>query len=144
MNPKSLKIYCDGACSGNPGPGGWGAVLIWGEEEKHISGFEPNTTNNRMELMAAIKAIREIKRQVSVDIYVDSSYVQQGITNWIKKWKQNNWNHGKVKNIDLWRELDEVAATYEIRWHWVRGHNGDKYNEIADQLAVAAIKSARR
>ncbi len=138
---KFLEIYCDGACSGNPGPGGWGAVLIWDDKLKKISGFEDNTTNNRMELKAAIESLKAIKRPVKLKLYTDSTYVQKGITEWIYAWKRNMWNKGKVKNVDLWQELDQIAAKFNIEWRWVKGHNGNKYNEMADELARQAIVS---
>jgi len=137
---KEIKIYCDGACSGNPGPGGWGAVLLWNEHTKKLSGGSANTTNNQMELRAAIEGLKAIKKVVKVAIYTDSQYVKNGITTWIHSWKKNGWNKGKVKNIELWKELDDIASKHEVKWHWVKGHNGDKYNEMADELATSAIK----
>ncbi len=134
-----LEIYCDGACSGNPGPGGWGAVLIWGNNIKEISGYEQSSTNNRMELTAAIEALKQVSRPVKIKIYTDSIYVMRGITDWILTWKRNNWNKGKIKNIDLWQKLDDISAKFDIEWNWVKGHNGNKYNEMADQLARKAI-----
>ncbi|AEI89320.1 MAG: ribonuclease HI [Candidatus Midichloria mitochondrii] len=137
-----LKIYCDGACSGNPGKGGWGAILIWKDTTKAISGFEENTTNNRMELTAAIEALKVIKRNVKVEVYTDSKYVCNGITNWIQKWKKNNWrNKNKlIKNVDLWQELELLSSKLDVSWRWIRGHNGDVYNEKADKLATTAIR----
>ncbi|CAK6549466.1 MAG: Ribonuclease H [Candidatus Midichloria mitochondrii] len=137
-----LKIYCDGACSGNPGKGGWGAILIWKDTTKAISGFEENTTNNRMELTAAIEALKVIKRNVKVEVYTDSKYVCNGITNWIQKWKKNNWrNKNKlIKNVDLWQELELLSSKLDVSWRWIRGHNGDVYNEKADELATTAIR----
>ncbi len=135
---KKVTIYTDGACSGNPGPGGWGAVLIYGETEKDISGFEPETTNNRMELTAAIEALEGLKEPCEVDLYTDSSYVKDGITKWIHSWKTKEYK--KVKNPDLWQKLDTAVARHKITWHWVRGHNGDPMNERADKLATGAIK----
>ena len=141
---KVVTIYCDGACKGNPGPGGWGAILLYNEHKKMISGFEEHTTNNQMELKAAIEALSAIKdrKVVEVKIYTDSSYVKNGITLWIKKWKENGWKRGKekVKNSDLWKELDSLNCDMEIEWYWVKGHSGDKYNEIADKLATDEIK----
>ncbi len=137
---KELHIYCDGACSGNPGPGGWGAVLIWGDKEKEISGAEANTTNNRMELRAAIESIKSVKKKVKIVIHTDSQYVKNGITVWIKSWLKNNWNKGKVKNIELWKELLEESSKHEIVWKWVKGHSGVDYNERADRLATEAVK----
>lgn len=139
---KVLEIYADGACSGNPGPGGWGAILIWGDKIKEISGFEKETTNNRMELMAAIEALKQVKNpNVKIKLYTDSTYVMKGITSWIITWKKNNWNKGKVKNVDLWQTLDDISSKFNIEWYWVKGHNGNKYNEIADQLARNAIEN---
>jgi len=140
-----VQIYTDGACSGNPGPGGWGAILVSGEHRKEISGGEPATTNNRMELMAAIEALRALKGSPSVDLYTDSTYVKKGITEWIASWKANGWRRrsGKkllpVKNEDLWRALDELAASHTVSFHWVEGHAGHAENERADELARAAI-----
>ena len=137
-------IYTDGACSGNPGPGGWGAIIL--DEEKNeinISGREKNTTNNRMELMAPIMALRKIKKASEVIIYTDSTYLKNGITIWIKKWEKNNWkntNKKPVKNKDLWVILNELSKERIIDWRWVKAHAGNKYNEIADKLATEAIK----
>lgn len=141
----SVRIYTDGACSGNPGPGGWGAVLISGAVRKEISGGEEATTNNRMELQAAIAALRELKRPSKVDLYTDSAYLKNGITTWIKGWKENGWRRraGKrllpVKNEDLWRELDRLTGRHQVTFHWLAGHAGDPENERADQLARRAI-----
>ena len=137
-----LQIYCDGACSGNPGPGGWGAILIWQNKIKKISGFEVDTTNNRMELTAAIMALKAITRNVKIVLHTDSKYLCTGITVWIKKWKQNNWisNKKKVKNVDLWEELDSVSNNLDLTWCWVKGHSGNHYNEEADALAKNAIE----
>ena len=137
-----IKIYCDGACSGNPGPGGWGAVLIYKNHIKEINGQENNTTNNRMELTAAIEALKTItKKSYKIEVYTDSTYLCNGVNLWIGKWKSNNWmsKNKPVKNIDLWQKIDALLNTLEISWHWVRGHNGDHYNEIADALARKAI-----
>lgn len=134
-----VKIYTDGACSGNPGPGGWGAVLRYNGAEKELSGHEDNTTNNRMELMAAIKALEELKRPCRVELYTDSVYVQQGITTWIKGWKAKGWP-ARIKNQDLWKELDELTQKHQVIFHWVKGHAGHPENERADALATAAIK----
>lgn len=141
---KQLKtiIYTDGACSGNPGKGGWGAVLKYGEYEKRIKGGEKETTNNRMELTAVIKALELLDRPCEIELYTDSQYVMKGATEWMLGWKKKNFNKGtskEIKNIDLWEILDKAMQRHKINWHWVRGHNGDKYNEIADQLAVAGI-----
>jgi len=134
-----ITIYTDGACSGNPGPGGWGAWLQYGDHEKELCGGEPDTTNNRMELTAAIKALSALKKSPSqVALYTDSVYVRDGITSWIHNWKKNGWRTAKkkpVKNDDLWRELDALISQHQITWHWVKGHAGDPGNERADMLA---------
>ena len=135
-------IYTDGACSGNPGPGGWGALLRFGSHEKELSGFEKDTTNNRMELTAAVEALSLLKHPCQVDFHTDSEYVRKGITEWIQNWKRRGWKTaGKkpVKNQDLWKALDAATQTHEINWHWVRGHAGHPENERVDQLARAAI-----
>ncbi len=140
---EKLRIYTDGACKGNPGPGGWGALLIYKDQEKELSGGEDNTTNNRMELMAAIKALESLKRPVMADLYTDSQYVRQGITEWIHNWKKNGWKNSQKKpvvNADLWQRLDELRAQHQIEWHWVRGHNGHPENEQVDQLATRAAE----
>ncbi|GAB3223629.1 ribonuclease HI [Glycomyces halotolerans] len=132
-------IYTDGACAGNPGPGGWGVYFKWGEHERELYGSEAVTTNNRMELMAAIQALETLKRPMRVHIYTDSSYVRNGITAWMTNWKRNGWLNSQkqpVKNADLWRRLDEAAERHHVDWHWVRGHAGDPGNERADTLAV--------
>ncbi len=140
-----VTIYTDGACSGNPGPGGWGAVLVSGSLRKEIQGGERDTTNNRMELTAAIEALKALRGSADVDLYTDSVYVRSGITEWIDAWKQNGWRRrsGKrwlpVKNEDLWRELDRQVAEHRVRFHWVEGHAGHPENERADELARAAI-----
>ncbi|MFC4335060.1 ribonuclease HI [Salininema proteolyticum] len=134
-----VVIYTDGACSGNPGPGGWGAFLSYKGVEKDLYGAEEETTNNRMELTAAIEALEALTRPMTVHLYTDSSYVRGGITSWIAGWKRNGWKTSKktpVKNEDLWRRLDEAAAKHDIEWHWVKGHAGDPGNERADSLAV--------
>jgi len=139
-------IHTDGACSGNPGPGGYGAILTFGDHEKEISGGEPHTTNNRMELMAAIAALEALKRPCKVDLHTDSQYVQQGISSWIKSWKRNGWRTADkkpVKNVDLWQRLDAALAPHEVHWHWVKGHDGHEMNERADVLARSAIENAR-
>ncbi|MBL9011264.1 MAG: ribonuclease HI [Alphaproteobacteria bacterium] len=139
---KRVAIYTDGACSGNPGPGGWGAILVYGGVEKELSGGAAQTTNNRMELMAAIAALESLKRPCAADLYTDSRYVMDGITQWIHGWKQRGWKTASrepVKNEDLWRRLDEARERHTVRWHWVRGHNGHDMNERADALARAAI-----
>lgn len=138
----TVTLYTDGGCRGNPGPGGWGAVLIYGDHEKTLKGSEADTTNNRMELLAAIEGLDALNRAVPVDLYTDSKYVQQGITQWIHNWKKNGWKTaGKkpVKNQDLWQRLDQLMAKHEVTWHWVKGHAGHKYNEMADQLANQAM-----
>lgn len=142
----SVEIWTDGACSGNPGPGGWGAVLVYGATEKELSGAEPETTNNRMELMAAISALNTLKRPCHIVLHTDSQYVKGGITGWIFGWKKNGWRTADkkpVKNIDLWQALDEAIARHEVEWRWVKGHAGEPNNERADGLARAAIKAMR-
>lgn len=146
MNEEVVDIYTDGACSGNPGPGGWGAILRVGGKEREIFGGEPLTTNNRMEMMAVIEALRALKRPVMVRVHTDSQYVMKGITEWIHNWKRRGWKTaGKepVKNEDLWRTLDALAAEHRIEWHWVRGHNGHAENERADALARRGVDSVR-
>lgn len=141
-----VTIHTDGACSGNPGPGGWAAILAFGESEKELKGGELLTTNNRMELMAAIAALEALKRPCRVDLHTDSQYLRSGITSWITKWKQNGWRTADkkpVKNADLWRRLDAALGDHEIRWHWVRGHAGHDVNERADLLARGAIDEIR-
>ncbi len=141
-NLPKVTIYTDGACSGNPGPGGWGAVLIYGDKEKDLSGGDPSTTNNRMELTAAIKALSELKKPCHIDLYTDSNYVRQGITEWIHDWKKRGWKTSDkkpIKNTDLWQILEEAATRHEITWHWVKGHNGHPLNERADALARSGI-----
>ncbi|HWP18732.1 MAG TPA: ribonuclease HI [Burkholderiaceae bacterium] len=133
-----VVIYTDGACKGNPGPGGWGAILRSGTHEKELFGGERSTTNNRMELTAVIEALASLKRTCEVDIYTDSEYVRKGITEWIHGWKQRGWktaDRKPVKNAELWQRLDALAALHRVQWHWVRGHNGDPGNERADALA---------
>jgi ribonuclease HI len=143
---QAVVIHTDGACSGNPGPGGWGAILQWGDHKKELKGGEPNTTNNRMELTAAIMALEALKRSCMVDIHTDSEYLRQGITGWIHKWKRNGWktaDHRPVKNVDLWQRLEAALSHHKVRWHWVRGHAGHNLNERADELARAAIAEIR-
>jgi ribonuclease HI len=140
-----VDIYTDGACSGNPGPGGWGAILVFNGHEKELSGGETLTTNNRMELMAAIAGIEALKRSVEAHVHTDSQYVKDGITKWIHKWKSNGWKTSDkkpVKNDDLWKRLEAALAAHKVHWHWVRGHSGHPMNERADALARAAIQSA--
>ena len=137
-----VEIWTDGACSGNPGPGGWGAVLRYGDREKELFGGERDTTNNRMELMAAIRALEALKRPSRVSLTTDSTYVRSGITEWINGWKRNGWRTAAkkpVKNADLWRRLDEAIKPHRIDWHWVRGHTGHPENERADELARRGI-----
>ena len=142
-----VEIFTDGACKGNPGPGGWGAVLRMGAHEKEISGGEPHTTNNRMELMAVIQSLRALTRHCSVILHTDSQYVQKGISEWIFSWKRRGWKTADkkpVKNADLWQLLDTECARHNMEWRWVRGHNGDPGNERADQLANLGVEEARR
>ena len=137
-----VTIYTDGACSGNPGPGGWGAILLFKGSEKEISGGEAYTTNNRMEIRAAIEGLNALKRSCAVDLFTDSQYVRQGITQWMHNWKRRGWrtaDNKPVKNEDLWRKLDELAARHEIHWVWVRGHAGNGGNQHADALANRGV-----
>ncbi|MFA0810109.1 ribonuclease HI [Microbulbifer epialgicus] len=139
---KQITIYTDGACRGNPGPGGWGALLVFGDLEKELFGGESHTTNNRMELMAAIQALKALKQPCQVDLHTDSQYLRQGITGWINNWKKNGWKTASkkpVKNADLWRQLDESVTRHQVEWHWVKGHAGHPGNERADQLANRGI-----
>lgn len=142
MQQTKLIIYTDGACKGNPGIGGWGAILMYGDKTKEIYGYAPETTNNRMELSAVIEALKVIKRSCPITIFTDSQYVKRGITEWIDGWIKKNWKN--VKNVDLWQELYPLSKQYNIDWQWVRGHNGDKYNERADELANLAITLAQQ
>lgn len=140
----TVTIYTDGACKGNPGPGGWGAWLSCNGKEKELFGGEADTTNNRMELTAVIRALEALKRSCTVDLHTDSKYVQQGITAWIHGWKKNGWRTSDkkpVKNDDLWKALDELAQQHQIKWHWVKGHAGHAGNERADQLANRGVES---
>jgi ribonuclease HI len=140
---KVVEIYTDGACSGNPGPGGWGAILRWNGHEKELSGGEAETTNNRMEMMAVIQALKAMKKHTTIHLYTDSQYVKQGIEEWLEGWKAKGWKTaGKksVKNQDLWIEIDALIQKHDVRLHWVRGHDGHPENERADALARAAIK----
>jgi ribonuclease HI len=142
-----VTIFTDGACSGNPGPGGWGALLVYNGRERELSGAEPLTTNNRMELTAAIMALEALKRPCAVDLWTDSQYVRSGITEWLKGWKARGWktaDRKPVKNDDLWRRLDAAQARHEVAWHWVRGHDGHAENERADALARGAIRAMRQ
>jgi ribonuclease HI len=138
-------IYTDGACSGNPGPGGWGTVLRYGSTEKELHGSDPSTTNNRMELMAAIQALEALKRPVEVTLYTDSRYLLDGITKWVAGWQRNGWVTAAkqpVKNVDLWHRLVKAMASHRVTWLWVKGHNGDPGNERADELARLGIAEA--
>lgn len=138
----SIEMYTDGACKGNPGPGGWGVLLRYGQQEKTLHGSEALTTNNRMELMAAIQGLKALKRFCEVDVYTDSQYLRQGMMQWMSGWKKKNWCNSKkepVKNVDLWKELDTLASQHTIRWHWVKGHSNHPDNDRADALANQAI-----
>lgn len=138
----TVTMYTDGACSGNPGPGGWGAVLIYGKHRRELSGGEAETTNNRMEMMAVIQGMETLKRPMKVDVYTDSTYVMKGITEWMGKWKNNGWRTAAkkpVKNVDLWQRLDEALDRHQVKWHWVKGHSGVPENERADELARLGI-----
>ena len=139
---KQVDIFTDGACSGNPGPGGWGALLRYGRVEKELSGGEAETTNNRMELTAAIRALDALKQPCKVDLYTDSSYVRDGITQWIDGWLRNGWKTASrkpVKNADLWQELERARGRHQVTWHWIKGHAGHPENERADELARNAM-----
>jgi ribonuclease HI len=141
-----VTIHTDGACSGNPGPGGWGAILAFGDREKELKGGEAHTTNNRMELTGAIAALEALTRPCLVDLYTDSEYLRGGITGWIHGWKRNGWrtrDKKPVKNVDLWQRLDAALARHEVRWHWIKGHAGHAQNERADTLAREAIRALR-
>lgn len=137
-----VDIWTDGACSGNPGPGGWGALMISGRHEKELSGGEALTTNNRMELIAAIRALEALKKPSVVHLHTDSNYLREGITSWLRNWKRRGWrtaDNKPVKNVELWQELESVLGEHEIVWHWVKGHAGDPGNERADELARAGM-----
>lgn len=143
---KPVVIYTDGACKGNPGPGGWGALLVWGDHEKELFGGEAETTNNRMELTAVIRALESLKRGCAVDVYTDSQYVKNGIESWIHGWRRNGWktsDRKDVKNADLWRELWDLVGRHEIVWHWVKGHADNAGNTRADELANQGVAAAR-
>ncbi len=143
---KQVTIYTDGACSGNPGPGGWGAVLKYGAAEKELSGAEPLTTNNRMELLGAIEALRCLKEPCQVDLYTDSQYVCNAfLKGWVPDWKRRGWRRkdGELKNPELWQQLDTLCQTHDVTWHWVRGHADNPYNNRCDALAVAARKALK-
>ncbi|MEM7707553.1 MAG: ribonuclease HI [Pseudomonadota bacterium] len=140
----TVTIYTDGACSGNPGPGGWGALLSHGTRELELSGGEKQTTNNRMEMQAVIEALSALKRACDVELYTDSTYVRDGVTRWMTNWKRNGWKTAAkkpVKNQDLWQALDAAVSRHRINWHWVKGHSGDPGNERADTLAREAVPS---
>jgi len=137
-----VEIFTDGACRGNPGPGGWGAILRYDKHEKHLNGAKILTTNNRMELTAVIKALEALKKSCAIKVTTDSQYVRKGITEWLIQWKKQSWhtsNKKPVKNVDLWQQLDTLAKQHKISWHWVKGHSGHSENELADQLANQAI-----
>jgi ribonuclease HI len=139
---KKIQVYTDGACRGNPGPGGWGVLLRYGQHEKELYGAQPHTTNNRMELLAAIEAINSITQACEIEVWTDSQYVQKGISEWLPNWKARNWktaNRKPVKNADLWQELEAAIVSHKVSWHWVKGHSGHPENERADELANIAI-----
>ncbi len=142
MTATQVHIYTDGACKGNPGPGGWGALLRFGDQEKEIFGGETPTTNNRMELLAVIRALESLTRRCEVAVHTDSQYVQKGVSEWLPNWKKRGWKTADkkpVKNADLWQTLDALLPGHQISWHWVRGHNGHPENERADQLANRGV-----
>ena len=144
---KKLEIWTDGACKFNPGPGGWGAYLVWGEKTLELCGGEEETTNNRMELTAVIEALSAVKRPVPMTIYLDSQYVKNGIDSWIAGWKRKGWRTASgqpVKNVDLWKKLDELVSTHDIDWQWVKGHAGEEGNEKADELANRGVPVKNR
>lgn len=141
-----VQIYTDGSCLGNPGPGGWGAILLYKKSKKILQGNEPETTNNRMELMAAIKGLEAVKRPLPIHVFTDSSYVKDGITKWLKGWVRNGWktaNKKPVKNQDLWEQLAALEAKHDVVWNWVKAHNGDEYNEEVDDLARNAAEKLK-
>ncbi|MEO1661868.1 MAG: ribonuclease HI [Pseudomonadota bacterium] len=146
MVKPDIQIWTDGACSGNPGPGGWGVLLVAGDKRKELYGGAPDTTNNRMELMAAIEALNALKKPSAVTLHTDSTYVKDGLTKWIHGWKRNGWKTAAkkpVKNKDLWQDLETACARHEIKWVWVKGHAGDEGNEKADELARLGAEQAR-
>jgi ribonuclease HI len=146
LDENAVHLFTDGACSGNPGPGGWGVILRWRDQEKELSGAEPVTTNNRMELFAAIAGLEALKRPARVRIHTDSMYLKDGITKWIHSWKAKGWKTADkkpVKNVDLWQRLEAAIEHHDVSWHWVRGHSGHVENEHADELARLAIKQMR-
>jgi len=141
---KHVQVYTDGACSGNPGPGGWGALLVYGRQRKELSGAEPHTTNNRMELAAAIAGLRALKEPCRVTLTTDSQYLREGMARWLATWKRNGWmtvDKKPVKNQDLWQELDRLLERHQVTWNWVRGHADHPENELCDELARAAIRT---
>ncbi|HEX7651971.1 MAG TPA: ribonuclease HI [Verrucomicrobiae bacterium] len=143
---KKVVVHSDGGCHGNPGPGGWGAVMVYGAHRRELSGGEPATTNNRMELMAAIAALSALKEPCEVEFYTDSEYVKNGVTKWIFSWKRNHWRTKEkqpVKNADLWQQLDAAARSHKVDWHWLKGHAGHLENERCDRLAYAAIEKIK-
>ncbi len=143
MTEKIVTLYTDGACKGNPGPGGWGVVMEYGDHRKELCGGDPETTNNRMELMAAIQGLSALKSRCVVDLYTDSVYVKDGITKWVPNWKKNGWKTAAkkpVSNQDLWQQLDSVTNVHDVRWHWVKGHAGHPGNERADELANLGVE----
>ncbi len=142
MSAERVQIYTDGACSGNPGPGGWGVVMRWRGHEKELSGGEPDTTNNRMELLAAINALEALKRPMAIDLHTDSEYLRRGVSEWLAGWKARGWKTASkkpVKNQDLWLRLDAALQDHDIAWHWLKGHAGHAENERADRLARDAV-----
>ncbi|MEK6733523.1 MAG: ribonuclease HI [Pseudomonadota bacterium] len=142
---KEIIIYTDGACSGNPGPGGWAALLMYNNHRKTISGGDPHTTNNRMEMLAAIEALKLVHLPCNIKLYTDSKYLQEGVTSWMPKWKANNWHRGKnpVKNIDLWKTLDLEVSKHKIEFIWVKAHNNNPFNELVDELARSESQKIR-
>jgi ribonuclease HI len=145
MNPNSVIIYSDGACEGNPGPGGWAALLQYGDHVKEISGYEAQTTNNRMELTAALRALQALKRPYTIEFFTDSQYLRNGITQWMAAWRARNWRRkgGELANVDLWKALDTAVRPHQITWHWVKGHAGNQLNEKVDRLAKQALLKAK-
>jgi ribonuclease HI len=146
MTPaEAVVIYTDGSCEPNPGPGGWAALLRFGSREKVLTGSHPDTTNNRMELTAAIEALANLKRPTRAKIYTDSEYLRRGITEWLPGWRARNWKRkgGKLKNVDLWKALDGAIQQHDVEWHWVRGHAGNQFNQRTDELARRAISGAK-
>jgi ribonuclease HI len=140
---RPVQIFTDGACLGNPGPGGWAAILVFGDHRRELTGYEPATTNNRMEMRAALEALHALKDRCEVDLFTDSQYLRNGMEQWLAKWKRNNWRTAArqpVKNADLWEQLDAAAQAHVVRWHWVRGHDGHAENERCDALANEAIR----